>query len=633
MSGSIFNTKLSMYSNLFWDEVNGCKPQSNVVKLSYVLERIKRSKSIDLVNKIQNETDKEKRSELKKQLPVICFSGVFNGTRHSNNLIEHSGLIVLDFDSIENVSEKKNELKKYPFVISCFVSPSGNGVKAVIWIKDKEKHHEHYLSLLRDFTDADKSTKDVARACFDCCDSEIYINPNPTQYTKILQASKIEFTERKEYESKTSDFEKIVKWLENKNESFVSGNRNNFIYNLAGACCRFGINQNEAEYLIEKEYLVKDSSFTKVEFSRTVNSAYKKNSFGSAVFDNSILVSKETLQEILIDLEAEIKDVIYGKDVYEDALNIFRNGYESAEKCGITKIDDYYRFKRGEVTALTGIGNFGKSEFWNYVLINKSILDGSKWAVFAPESFPAHEYYHGLVESVLGITCTPLKFDGYINEHLPKETEFKEAYDWISKHFFFIYPDVLSPTPEYIQSRFLELIIKEKVDGVIIDPFNQLANDYQNKRDDQYLSTFLSDCSRFARNNNVFFTLIVHPTKMQERLDGSYPEPGVFNIAGGAMWNNKLDNILVYHRPNYHIDKNDPACTMTSLKIKRQKIVGQKGTIEFCYVKKSRRFDFSDAPVNKFMINKYSETNNTFDLEIQDPFKNMDYSKYSEIPF
>ena len=164
MSGNIFDTKISVYSNLFYDEINKCKPQAHIVKLSSVLERIRISKSIDLVTKIQNETDKEKRSDLKKQLPVICFSGVFKGTRHSNNLVEHSGLIVLDFDSIENVNEKKNELKKYPFVISCFVSPSGNGVKAVIWIKDKEKHHEHYLSLLRDFTDADKSTKDVARA-------------------------------------------------------------------------------------------------------------------------------------------------------------------------------------------------------------------------------------------------------------------------------------------------------------------------------------------------------------------------------------------------------------------------------------------------------------------------------------
>lgn len=630
---NIFDTKLSMYSNLFWDEVNQTKPKTNVVSLSYVLKRIKSCKSQELVSKIQNETDKEKRDNLKKQLPVICFSGVFKDHRHSDNLTEHSGLIVLDFDKVEDVNQKKNELIKKPYVISTFVSPSGNGVKAVVWIKDKTKHLEHYQSLLRDFTDADKSTKDVARACFDCCDAEILTNDKPTPYTKIIQASTIEFTERKEYESKTSDFEKIVKWLENKNESFISGNRNNFIFHLAGACCRFGILQNEAEYLIDKEYLVKDSTFTKTEMSRTLNSAYKKNSFASAVFDNSILVSKETKQEIVIDLEAEIKDVIYGKDVYNDALNILRNGYETAEKSGIQEIDDYYRFKRGEVTALTGIGNYGKSEFWNYLMLNKSIHDKTKWAIFSPESYPTHEFYHSLTEIIIGSNCTPFNFDGTPNLHLPTEKEFKKAYDWVSEHFFFIYPTDLSPTPEYIQSRFLELIIKEKVDGVIIDPFNQLANDYANKRDDQYLSTFLADCARFARNNNVFYTLIVHPKQMQKNVSGGYSEPDVFDIAGGSMWNNKLDNILVYHRPELHTDPNSPVCTVSTKKIKRQKIVGRKGTVFFEYNRKSRRYNFSNAPVNNFMMNKYNEVEKTFDLEMQDPLKNIDHSKYSEIPF
>ena len=72
---------------------------------------------------------------------------------------------------------------------------------------------------------------------------------------------------------------------------------------------------------------------------------------------------------------------------------------------------------------------------------------------------------------------------------------------------------------------------------------------------------------------------------------------------------------------------------MTTLKIKRQKIVGQKGTVEFGYIKKSRRFDFQDAPINKFMINKLDEVNMTFDLEMQDPLKDFNHSKYSEIPF
>lgn len=621
MKHEIFSREVSMYSNLFWDAERNSKPMTNVVKLSYVINRIRNGRVIEKINTIRAENDKEKRDELKKNLPVICFSGVFKNHRHSDNLVKHSGLIVLDFDKVDDVEKLKKELSQYPFIVCCFVSPSGNGLKAVVWIKETDKHNEHYLSLLKDFPTADKSNKDVARACFDSYDPEIYVNENPKPYTKILKSETYQFSEKIEVTSNTSDFEKIVKWLENKNESFVSGNRNNFIYLVAGACCRFGILQNEAEYLIDREYLSKDTTFTKTEFSRTVNSAYKKNSFGTAKFENDKLVTKTDSQEVVIDLDAEIQDVIYGKDVWEDALKLFRNGYESAESSGIVDLDTFYKFKRGEVTALTGIGNYGKSEFWNYVLINKSIYDGTKWAIFSPESYPTHEFYHGLTEMLIGANCTPKNYDGTPNQNYPLEQEYQTAYEWVSEHFFYIYPESLSPSPEYIKSRFLELIIKEKVDGVVIDPFNQLANDYGNRRDDQYLDVFLSDCSKFARNNNVFFSIIVHPKTLHKNAAGVYPEPDVFDISGGAMWNNKLDNILVYHRPNYGTDPNDNTCTLSTKKIKRQKIVGKKGVVEFQYNRSSRRFDFKVAPINNFISNELDLKENTFNLKMKDPLK------------
>jgi hypothetical protein len=68
-------------------------------------------------------------------------------------------------------------------------------------------------------------------------------------------------------------------------------------------------------------------------------------------------------------------------------------------------------------------------------------------------------------------------------------------------------------------------------------------------RSDKYLETFLSDCSRFAAQNDLYFMIVAHPVKMTKGGDGNYPCPDVFDIADGAMWNNKMDNILIYHRP------------------------------------------------------------------------------------
>ncbi len=66
-------------------------------EVDVIFNRIRNGSSKDLVLRIRNEKDKTDRNELKKQLPAICFSGTFN-KRSDASLIEHSGLICLDFD-------------------------------------------------------------------------------------------------------------------------------------------------------------------------------------------------------------------------------------------------------------------------------------------------------------------------------------------------------------------------------------------------------------------------------------------------------------------------------------------------------------------------------------------------------
>ena len=45
----------------------------------------------------------------------------------------------------------------------------------------------------------------------------------------------------------------------------------------------------------------------------------------------------------------------------------------------------------------------------------------------------------------------------------------------------------------------------------------------------------------------------------------------VKHLSGGAMWNNKMYNILVYHRPAHQQDPTSPAAELHFKKIKRQK--------------------------------------------------------------
>jgi hypothetical protein len=571
-----------------------------LITLETALNRIKIGKSKQRVLDIRLQIDKDRRNELKVNLPSVFFSGSFKGTE-STDLLEHSNFIVLDFDDvttnpdIELIEQAKQELIKNKYIYACWISPSGNGLKGLVKVADGNKHEEHFTALQEEFKGLDKSGKNVNRHCFESYDENIYINNASKVFTKTKKIESV--IEVVKLESSSKVFQNILVWLSNKGDAFVKGERNFFIFKLASACCRFGINENEA-YSLCKLSFANESSFSDRELLRTIKSAYKSNasSFGTAEFSNDVLIDKVSRKEIqtkeidpdIYNVDIRPKDVIFGEDVKENALNLYRNGFEKLEGIGVDELDTYFKFKRGEISLLTGIGNYGKSSFLKWYLVMRILLHKEKFALFAPEDNPAEEFYHDMVEIILGMDCTPR------NLNRPSENVYSDTYDFISKHLFYVYPKEIAPSPDYIKERFLELIIKEKISGCIIDPFNQMSNDYNSSggRTDKYLETFLSDCSRFAQNNDVYFLIVAHPKLMKKDTTGSYPCPDVFDVADGAMWNNKMDNILVYHRPDHQTNPNSNICELHTKKIRRQKTVGKKGLINFALDRRTRRFYF-----------------------------------------
>lgn len=573
------------------------------ITVDRALERIQKGRSRVMVEEIRATLDKDKASKLKMNLPSVCFSGTFTANRKDSDLIEHSKFIVLDFDDVEDLRTRQNEIISNDFIYACWVSPSGKGLKVLIKIADGSKHREHFAALKDVFPEIDKSGVNPSRVCFESYDPDIYTYPDALVFKTIKVQERVEIKESVKEDNKV--FENILTWLTNKGDAFVTGERNSFIFKLAGACCRFGVDEYSANVLISNRFLA-SSEFTKSEADKAIKSAYRTNrtKFGSAVFERGQMVDRVSKKDVKIDSaiydeSIRPKDVIYGIDVKENALDIYDKGYASVSGIGVPEFDYHFKMKRGEITLLTGIGNYGKSQLKKWYQVMRILKYGEKFATFSPEDNPPEEYYHDFVEILLGCDCTPE------NPFRPSKTVYEKAYDFISKHIFYVYPKDLSPTPEYIKERFLELIIKEKVDGVDIDPFNQLSNDYGRMgRTDLYLETFLSDCTRFAQTNNVYFLIIAHPNKLMKAADGNYSCPDVFDVAGGAMWNNKMDNITVYHRPLAQTEPQNPICEFHSKKIRRQKTVGKKGSIIFEMVFKYRRFFFNGVDYMKNLICK-----------------------------
>lgn len=175
----------------------------------------------EAIHKLRHASDKHVRQTLKRELPYFTFSGTFR-KRHADHLIHHSGILVLDLDdldalpdtaSIRGVYEIKQHLKKDPYVLALFVSPSGTGLKILVRIPGQ--NHLNCFYALTDYMQStygltvDPSGKDVSRACYMSHDPDVYINNDALIWETVSDPSiKIDY-ETGDVITKTADLESM----------------------------------------------------------------------------------------------------------------------------------------------------------------------------------------------------------------------------------------------------------------------------------------------------------------------------------------------------------------------------------------------------------------------------------------
>lgn len=306
-----------------------------------------------------------------------------------------------------------------------------------------------------------------------------------------------------------------------------------------------------------------------------------------------------------------VKDVIYQQDIRDSMLKGFRDGYDKGKPTHFRSLVGHYSWLKKDVTLIGGIGGMGKSTFFYQLAALRAKKDGEKFAIFSPEQSPPDYFYNDIIHMVTGI---------YPEKRYMGEDLYFEMMDWVNDHFFYVYPEDDSPTPDYINSRFERLIGEHGVAGVCVDPFNQLVNDWDKTgRDDRYISAYLQGCKRFANKHDVYYHVIVHPKASIGLTDeGEYRCPHVFDLAGGAMWNNHADNIMFVHRPYFRSDKMNNEVLISINKIKKYRVVGVPDDITLRFDRtKNRYMDDWGSP---FDSNYGVEQKDFYEVEKDDPF-------------
>lgn len=309
-----------------------------------------------------------------------------------------------------------------------------------------------------------------------------------------------------------------------------------------------------------------------VEYPKQCVIKASENELRSCKDMNEVLIhfGKNVIKEIIDNSQSIPVDGIYYLDnVFNQMIEKFRKGVTLGDTTRFGEFDDYFRWKKGDINIFTGYANAGKTTFLIQLMLAKSIYDGWKWAIFSPENYPANDFYEDLIEMYVGKWITKMTEEEYIDACL-----------FIDLHFFYVYPE-WEHDLESINEKFRYLILKKGVDGVLIDPFNQLDKTQKAyERDDQYISNTLKDVKRFALLNAVSYNIIMHPKSPSYNQDKSLPVVDMYDIAGGAMTGNKADQIISYYRPNYHIDKNDGNVQIHVQKVKRKRTGGKLGVFD-----------------------------------------------------
>jgi len=175
---------------------------------------------------------------------------------------------------------------------------------------------------------------------------------------------------------------------------------------------------------------------------------------------NEVLMylGKDVVKNVINNAESiPVDGVYYLEDIFDSMLDNFRKGIILAPSTHFREMDDYFRWKKGDITLCTGYGNHGKSFFMLQMMLIKSIHSGWKWAIFSPENYPANDFYDDIIEMYVG---------KWLNNMT--EDEYSEACVFIDEHFFYVYPDNEHDINS-INEKFRHLILKKGVDGVMVD--------------------------------------------------------------------------------------------------------------------------------------------------------------------
>ena len=511
------------------------KDDPHHLTLESALHRIQTGRSSTKISEIRA-GNKDK----KKELPVVCFSGEFS-SRHDDKLHTHSGYIVLDFDHVD-VEATKRALATDDYIYSCWTSPSGNGVKALVKVSDPTRHRDHFRAMVKYFErthglQIDESGINESRACFESYDPDIIIKDESKKFahfTTEFAEAQIPSNEAYDY----TDYMRLnlaARMIRNAED----GEKHRVLVNASRLCGGYiaagKMEQEEVVRILHREICKRDIESEQ----HALNTILDGIEMGKRLPIKDLIDEEKTAKRELLLNDGDMSFISSDDEDFRWIDDYSQGLIELGLDTGESKLDQYFRYKK-EFVIVNGHSNVGKTTTMLYLIANSAVRHDWKWVVYSSENRTAS----------VKMLLMQFAMDKKVGDMNYQER--KLAYKWVQSHFVVINNSQVYSYSDLI--LFTEKIMKQQpIDGVFIDPYNSLKLDMGGKgiSSHEYHYEAASELLTFSKANNVAVWLNCHSgTEAQRRkgADGLPVAPYAEDTEGGGKFVNRADCFLTIHR-------------------------------------------------------------------------------------